>query len=165
MTKGCHSLALVLGKTKMMTNFHTVIFINATVEKTWEAFVQPDQFFKAFYNANIKSSFKVGDRIEYAGMYDGQESVHIYGKILEYEAGKLLAYTDHPGPMYADNHAALESRVRVTFEATNACTKLSLTNDQFSKDNPMQAEAQQWYLILSNLKTWIETGQLMNIKN
>ncbi len=29
----------------------------------------------------------------------------------------------------------------------------------------MAAEAKQWYLILSNLKTWMETGQLMQLGN
>ena len=30
----------------------------------------------------------------------------------------------------------------------------------FQKNNPMKKEAKQWFLILSNLKTWIETGNL-----
>ncbi len=67
--------------------------------------------------------------------------------------------------MYQENHAELSSRVKVTFEEMGPATRLCLTNYQFSKDNPMAAEAKQWYLILSNLKTWIETGQLMQLGN
>lgn len=146
-----------------MTDFYTEIFINASCEKVWKAFVEPNQFFMAFYGANIQSSFAIGDRIEYAGIYEGKETVHIYGEILEFEKERWLAYTDHPGPMYHENHAALKSRVKVTFEAIGPSTRLALTNDEFSEDNPMAAEAKQWYLILSNLKTWIETGQLMQL--
>lgn len=149
----------------MLMDFYTEMYINAPTEKVWAAFVEPDQFFMAFYQANIRSTFKIGERIEYVGMYQGQETVHIYREILEYEKGKLLSYTDHPGPMYRENHGELQSRVRVTFEPMGQSTRLTLTNDLFTENNPMQEEAQQWYLILSNLKTWVESGNLMNLPN
>lgn len=148
-----------------MKDFYTEIYINAPSDKVWSAFVEPNQFFMAFYQAGIRSSFQIGERIEYTGVYAGKETVHIYGEVLEYEKSKLLAYTDHPGPMYQLNHAALQSRVRVTFESLGPSTCLTLTNDQFNENNPMQEEAKQWYLILSYLKTWIETGDLMNLPN
>ena len=148
-----------------MTDFYTETYINASLERVWEAFVDANQFFMAFYGADIQSSFEIGDRIEYSGIYEGKHSVHIYGKVLEYEKGKLLSYTDHPGPTYMENHEDLVSRVKVSFEEKGEITRLSVINDQFSENNPMQEEAKQWYLILSNLKTWIETGQLMNTQN
>lgn len=148
-----------------MEDFYTEIFINTPSDRVWKAFVGPNQFFMAFYQADIRSTFKIGDRIEYTGIYEGQEAVHIYGEVLEYERGKLLSYTDHPGPMYKANHVDMQSRVRVTFESLGQSTRLTLTNDQFTKNNPMQEEAKQWYLILSNLKTWLETGNLMDIPN
>lgn len=144
-------------------DFYTEIFINASTEKVWKAFIEPNQFFMAFYAADIRSTFAIGDRIEYAGLYNGEPTVHIYGEILEYEQGKLLAYTDHPGPMFHENHADLKARVRVTFQAMGDSTQITLTNDQFAENNPMAAEAKQWYLILSNLKTWVETGELMKL--
>jgi len=147
-----------------MKSFYTEIFINAEPQKVWDTFVNPNQFFMAFYGANIKSTFKIGERIEYSGLYEGQETVQIYGEILEYEKGKLLSYTDHPGPMYRENHAELVSRVKVTFEPIGPSTRITLTNDQFSENNPMEAEASQWYLILSNFKTYVELGSLMNLK-
>ena len=155
---------LVWEKLSTMKDFFTEIYLNASKKKVWEAFVEPHQFFEAFYGANIQSSFQLGDRLEFSGVHEGKSVVHIYGKVLEYEEGSLLAYTDHPGPMYHEDHAKLESRVRVSFEEVGAGTRLRLINDQFSPNNPMQAEAQQWYLILSNLKTWVETGTLMNLE-
>ncbi|WP_375582780.1 SRPBCC domain-containing protein [Cyclobacterium xiamenense] len=148
-----------------MKDFYTEIFINAPSDQVWKAFVGPNQFFMAFFQADIRSTFKTGDRIEYAGMCKGQEVVYIYGEVLEYEEGKLLSYTDHPRPIYKENHADLQSRVRVTLESLGQSTRMTLKNDQFTKDNPMQEEARQWYLILSNFKTWLETGNLMDIPN
>jgi len=147
-----------------MKDFYTEIFINAPTDKVWNSFVSTNEFFMAFYGANIKSTFKKGDSIEYVGQYEGKEIVHIYGEILEYEQGKLLSYTDHPGPMYNEKHADLVSRIRITFDQIGQSTRLTLTNDQFSENNPMREKADQWYLILSNLKTYIETGKLMKIE-
>lgn len=147
-----------------MKDFYTEIYIEAPTEKVWNAFVLPNQFFMAFYGANIKSSFIIGDRIEYVGEYEGKETVHIYGKILEYDENKILSYTDHPGPTYNEKHAKLVSRIRVTFEPFGKITKLTLTNDEFSENNPMREKAEQWYLILSNLKTYVETGKIMKIE-
>ncbi len=147
-----------------MKDFYTEIYIEAPTEEVWNAFVLPNQFFMAFYGANIKSSFKIGDRIEYVGEYEGKETVHIYGEILEYDENKILSYTDHPGPTYNEKHAELVSRIRVTFEPFGKITKLTLTNDQFSENNPMREKADQWYLILSNLKTYVEKGNLMKIE-
>lgn len=73
-----------------MIDFYTEIYINAPLEKVWEAFVEPNQFFMAFYQADIRSTFKIGEKIEYAGIYQGQETVHIYGEILEYEKGNFF---------------------------------------------------------------------------
>lgn len=147
-----------------MKDFYTEIYINSSPEKVWNAFVGENQFFMAFSRANIKSSFNVGERIEYSGMYEGHETVHIYGEVLEYEKGRILAYTDHPGPMYNENHDKLVSRVKVTFEPVGQSTKLTLTNNHFSENNPLAEKAGMWYLILSNLKTYIETGKLMNLE-
>lgn len=78
---------------------------------------------------------------------------------------ELISYTDHPGPMYKENHAELKSRIKATFELIGQSTHITMTYDQFSDNNPMQDEAKQGYLILSNLKYWIETGQLMDLEN
>lgn len=147
-----------------MKDFYAEIYINAPTDKVWNSFVLPNEFFMAFYGANINSTFNKGDKIEYVGEYEGKETVHIYGEILEYEQGKLLSYTDHPGPMYNEKHAELVSRIRITFDPIGLSTKLTLTNDKFSKNNPMRKKADQWYLILSNLKTYVETGELMKIE-
>ncbi|MGD1848013.1 MAG: SRPBCC domain-containing protein [Salibacteraceae bacterium] len=148
-----------------MKDFYTEVYINASSEKVWQAFVAPQQFFMAFYRANISSTFEIGDRIAFVGSHEGQEMVHSYGEVLGYEPGKLLSYTEHPGPSYQENHQEMTSRVTVNITPVGEATCLTLSSDQFSANNPMREAAEQWYLILSNLKTWVETGQLMTLPN
>jgi uncharacterized protein YndB with AHSA1/START domain len=142
-------------------DFYTEIYIDAPREQVWDAFVGHGSFFQAFYGAELRSSFEIGAPLEYSAMVEGNASVHIYGEVLAYAPQTLLAYTDHPGPMYAPNHADLVSHVRITWDTVGSATRLTLTNDQFSENNPMRKEATQWYLILSNFKTFVETGHLM----
>ncbi len=142
-------------------DFYTEIYIQAPRERVWDAFVGHGSFFHAYYGAELRSSFEIGTPLEYSGMVEADHTVHIYGEVLAYVPQTLLAYTDHPGPMYAANHADLVSRVRITWETVGSATRLTLTNDQFSENNSMHKEAAQWYLILSNFKTFVETGHLM----
>jgi uncharacterized protein YndB with AHSA1/START domain len=142
-------------------DFYTEIYVQAPRGQVWDAFVGLGKFFNAFYGAEIRSSFEVGAPLEYSGLVEGEMVVHIYGEVLAYVPQTVLAYTDHPGPMYAANHADLLSRVQLTFDTVGAATKVTVTNDQFSENNPMRKEAAQWYMILSNFKTFVETGQLM----
>ncbi len=123
------------------------IYINAPTKKVWQAFVEPNQFFMSFFGADIRSSFQIGEKIEYSGVYKATKQF-----IFKYLILALNWYT-------------LKSRVKVIFSEIGESTQISLTNDQFSENNPMKDEAKQLYLILSNLKTCIETGNLMNIPN
>ena len=144
-------------------DFYTEIFINANPEIVWQTFLSKDGFFKSFFGTEIQTNFSIGDKIEFVSVNGEERIVHIYGEILEYEQYKILAYTDHPGPIYYDNHAELKSRVKITLEPIGQVTKLTLTNDQFS-DDTLKKEASQWWLILSNFKTFLETGTLMKLK-
>lgn len=142
-------------------NFYTEIFVNADPEVVWKTFLSKDGFFKSFFGTEIESTFEIGDGIEFVSLNGNERTVHIYGKILEYVPNKILAYTDHPGSIYYENHAELESRVKITLEPVGKVTRLTLTNDQFGENNPLEKEASQWWLILSNFKTFLETGNLM----
>jgi signal transduction histidine kinase len=42
---------------------------------------------------------------------EGDETVHVYGKILDFEPNKIFSYTEHPGPSYNPDHASLETRI------------------------------------------------------
>ena len=145
-------------------DFYTEIYINAKPESVWRIFFSKEGFYKSFYGTEIQSTYIVGDKIEFVSEMDGQKIVHIYGNILESVENKILAYTDHPGPIYSDKHSELISRVKISFHQIGQATRLTLTNDQFSKDNPLITKSNQWWLLLSNLKTFIEIGELMSMK-
>ncbi|MDF2651940.1 MAG: polyketide cyclase [Paenibacillus sp.] len=141
-----------------------VFYIGANPEQVWDVLVNPEKSFKAFLGGVIRSTYRVGDDIKFVGPGgDGKETVHIYGKVLDYQPARVLSYTDHPGPSHYAQHAEMESRVTLTLEPVGSCTKLHLINDQWTVDNPLYSKTEQyWWKILSNIKTIAETGKSLD---
>ncbi|MDQ8734969.1 SRPBCC family protein [Paenibacillus sp. LHD-38] len=136
-------------------------YIGAAPEKVWAAFVSPEGTRATFFGCVIDSTFEEGSSFRYVGPgTDGDETVHIYGTILAYEENKIFSVLEHPGPSYRPNHAELESTITFTLEPVGETTKLVLTNNQFTENHPsLETVDSQWWMILSNLKTYIETGK------
>lgn len=141
-----------------------VLYINASPENVWNVFVSEEGTKAIFFGSILKSTFEIGAPYEYVGPgNDGDETVHVYGKILAFEPNKLMSYTEHPGPSYRENHAELETRVTLTLEKVGHCTKLTLVNDQWPENHPSyESTKESWPMILSNVKTYVESGQTLD---
>jgi uncharacterized protein YndB with AHSA1/START domain len=139
-------------------------YIDATPEAIWKILVEPEGTRKIFFGCVLKSTFEIGDPYEYVGPgNDGHDIVHVYGSILAYEPYKVMSYTEHPGPTYNPNHAQLETRVTLTLETVGKCTKLTLVNDQWTENHPSYKNTEShWWMILSNIKTYAETGKTLD---
>ncbi|WP_141505509.1 SRPBCC family protein [Paenibacillus luteus] len=145
-------------------DFKYEFYIGAAPEKVWEALVLPEGTKQTFFGCVINSAFEVGSSYQYVGPgTDGDETVHIYGTILAYEENKIFTVLEHPGPAYRPNHAELESRIAFMLEEVGATTKLTVINDQFTENHPsLETVDSQWWMILNNLKTYVETGKSLD---
>lgn len=141
-------------------------YIGAKPEDVWEILVSPEGTKKTFYGCTIRSTFEIGETLEYVGPgNDGEETVHVYGKVLAFEPHKTFSFLEHPGPSYYYNHAELGSRITFTLEPVGKCTKLTLVNDQWTESHPGHDNADQaWWMILSNIKTLAETGRTLEME-
>jgi uncharacterized protein YndB with AHSA1/START domain len=141
-----------------------VLYIGAKPEDVWQVFVSPEGTKAIFFGCILKSTFEIGASYEYIGPgNDGDETVHVYGKVLAFEPNQVMSYTEHPGPSYRDNHAELETRVTLTLETVGNCTKLTLVNDQWPENHPSYDNTKEsWPMILSNIKTYAEMGKTLD---
>ncbi|MFF2874865.1 SRPBCC family protein [Gottfriedia sp. NPDC057991] len=139
-------------------------YIGAKPEKVWNIFVSPEGTKAIFFGCILKSTFEAGAKYEYIGPgEDGDHTVHVYGEILAFEPHKMMSYTEHPGPVYRENHAELETRITLTLEEMGECTKLTLVNDQWPESHPSYENTKStWPMILSNVKTYAETGKTLD---
>ncbi|NDI36890.1 SRPBCC family protein [Chengkuizengella sediminis] len=147
-----------------MNNLKYEFYIDAQPEQVWNTLVSPEGTRKTFFGCVINSTFKEEDSFAYVGPgKEGDETVHVYGKILAFEPNKVFSYMEHPGSSYHANHEELESRVTFTLESVGKCTKLTLVNDQWTANHPAYQNAEQhWWMILSNIKTVTETGNVLD---
>lgn len=139
-------------------------YIHAKPEEVWQALVSPAGTKAAYFGTVINSTFEVGSDYAYVGPgTDGDETIHVYGKILKFEPHQVLSYTEHPGPSYNPKHAELETRMTYTLEPVGSTTKLTLVNDQWTDGHPsFQSAAGSWPMILSSIKTFAETGKSLD---
>jgi hypothetical protein len=137
-----------------------VFYIGAKTEDVWNTLISPFETKKIFFGAEVQSSFQIGSPIKYVGPGNaGNETVHIYGKVLEFESNKKFTHTYIVGDTYSIGHQKFESSVSFELESLGTCTKLTLIHDHWTKDDPTYENTSKgWWIILCNLKTLLETG-------
>ena len=133
------------------------IYIRTTPERLWEAITDPDIRSKYNFGAGVVSDWTVGSRLEMgvaeAGLQLGE------GEILEVDPPHRLVHT--MTALWGDDVKG-EGASRVTWEITqveDSC-KLVVTHDELREGANEQLYG-GWPMILSGLKTWLETGELL----
>lgn len=146
-------------------DLHFEFYIGATPEQVWHVLISDEGVSNTFFGSTIQSTFQVGDDLAYVGPGNtGDQTVHVYGKLLEFEPNRLFSFSEHPGPTYYDNHAELKSRVTITLDPIGTCTKLTLIQDQWTDNHPSYANASKsWPMMLSMIKTYAETGKRLEL--
>ena len=140
-------------------------YIAGTPEEVWKALISPEGTKQIYYGSVILSTFQVGDLLEYVGPgVDGDKTLHVYGNVLEYEPNQVLRFTHYPGKSYLkDDDHAFESRISYFLEPIGSCTKLTLIHDQWKEgDSTYENSEKDWWMILSNTKTLVETGNVLD---
>ena len=131
------------------------IYIRTTPERLWEAITDPEIRAKYNFGARIASDWTPGSRYEmsHPGGLLGE------GEVLEVDPPRRLVHT--MTALWGDDVKA-EGASRVTWEieqVADSC-RLTVTHDQLREGANEQLYG-GWPMILSGLKTWLETGELL----
>ncbi len=132
------------------------IYIRTSPERLWEAITDPEIRSKYNFGARVISDWSVGSRFE----MDSPGGLLGEGEILEVDPPRRLVHS-----MLAlwGEDVKSEGTSRVTWEITpigdDSC-RLTVVHDQLREGANDQLYG-GWPMILSGLKTWLETGQLL----
>jgi uncharacterized protein YndB with AHSA1/START domain len=144
-------------KTRMETTMEKVfeIYIKTTPERLWEAITDPDIRSKYNFGARQRSDWTPGSRYE---MWSpGAPDLLGEGQNLEVDPPRKLVQT-----MVAlwgeDVKSEGTSRVTWEIEPVRDSCRLTVTHDQLREGANEQLYG-GWPMILSGLKTWLETGE------
>jgi uncharacterized protein YndB with AHSA1/START domain/DNA-binding transcriptional ArsR family regulator len=131
------------------------IYIKATPERVWGAITDPAIRAKYNFGAGARSDWKVGSRVELqAGDFLLGE-----GDVLEVDPPRRLVHTmlAHFSP---EAEAEGYSRVTWELEPVGDSCHLTVVHDQM-RDGACEQIYGGWPMILSGLKTWLESGELL----
>jgi DNA-binding transcriptional ArsR family regulator len=133
------------------------IYIRTTPERLWEAITDPVTRAKYHFGASIESDWAVGS--PYRLGQPAAERPLVEGENLVVERPNRLVQTMRAlwGP---DAERAGTSRVTWEIEPVGDSCRLTVIHDQLSPDAPAELYG-GWPMILSGLKTWLETGQTL----
>ncbi len=132
------------------------VFIRAPREKVWDAITKPEFTRRYFFDSEATRPWKVGEMQLFAEHGTGRLLVD--GEVIEYNRPKRLV---HGWTVHYDEGLTAEGPSRVTYELeeTNGVTKLTAIHDDFPNGSKVYDNvAGGWPLVLSGLKTLVETG-------
>jgi uncharacterized protein YndB with AHSA1/START domain len=133
------------------------IYIKTTPERLWEAITDSDIRSKYNFGVQIDTDWKRGSKFETS--HPGNSGPLGEGEILEIDPPRRLVQS-----MRAlwDDDVKKEGTSRVTWEIEkvgDSCC-LTVTHDQL-REGANEELYGGWPMILSGLKTWLETGELL----
>jgi uncharacterized protein YndB with AHSA1/START domain len=131
------------------------IYIKTTPERLWEAITDHEQRTKYNFGAGVASDWKVGSRYELS--HPEGPLLLAEGEILAADPPRRLVHT--MVALWGDDVKS-EGSSRVTWEieqVADSC-RLTVIHDQL-RDGANDQLFGGWPMILSGLKTWLETGE------
>jgi uncharacterized protein YndB with AHSA1/START domain/DNA-binding transcriptional ArsR family regulator len=133
------------------------IYIRTTPERLWQAIVDPQIRSKYNFGAGVTSDWTPGARLELG--HPGTPGLLGDGEVLEADPPRRLVHT--MTALWSDEvKSAGPSRVTWEIEQVADSCRLIVTHDQLREDANDQIFG-GWPMILSGLKTWLETGELL----
>jgi uncharacterized protein YndB with AHSA1/START domain/biotin operon repressor len=141
--------------------------LEATVEKVFEIYIRtrPERLWQAITDPAVRQRYQFGARVEsswtsgstYQVVHPDAPRALIEGENLEVDPPRRLVQSYRA---VWDDDIAAEATSRVTWEIEpvgDSC-RLTVTHDQLA-ENADPRPYGGWPMILSGLKTWLETGQ------
>ncbi|MBV8561789.1 MAG: SRPBCC family protein [Actinobacteria bacterium] len=136
------------------------VWIKATPEQVWDAITKPEFTGKYFFGSQVDSSFEPG--ADFRSWSPDREQLWVDGVVEEADPPRRLSHTWRA--LYNEETAA-EEHSRVTWEiepGESGVTKLTVVHDRLEAAPKTAASvAGGWSLILSSMKSLLETGEAL----
>ncbi|MFD1677700.1 SRPBCC family protein [Alicyclobacillus fodiniaquatilis] len=140
-----------------------VTYIATTSEKLWRALTEGEFTSQYFFSRRIKSDWQVGAPVHY---HRPNGDLDVFGEVLAANPYTHLSYTwsvpgdvterEEPTRVTFDIESIDETTVKLTLKHENL-----LPEDWFEEGQGFYGYNNGWPAILSNLKTYMETGKAL----
>lgn len=142
-------------------DFVYVTYIQAPIEKIWEALMSPEFTRQYWFNNEISSTWKEGAPITY--VMNGETKMD--GKVLKVERPNLLSYTFHETNGAASHEPPTTVTIKLDQELGTKTVQLTVTHTDFVANSKHRTSISNgWPAVLSGLKTLLETGEVLKFE-
>ena len=131
------------------------IVMNTSVEKVWNALINPELIKKYMFGTQVKSDWKEGSEITWSGEWKGK-SYQDKGNILKIIPLQQLQYT-HFSPLTGKEDKPENYHTVTIYLTKNADkTHVLLSQDNNTTEKDKDHSEKNWQMMLSGLKDVIE---------
>ena len=130
-------------------------YIKTTPQKLWDALTNPEMTRLYYYGGRVQADLRVGGRFYYL---DPKGEVNLDGEVLEIDPPRKLVTTFKATWSPPEGET---TRVMYEIEPMGAVCKFTVTHFDYEKS--MAGVETGWPIIIAGLKTWLETGEPLNI--
>ncbi|NMG38784.1 polyketide cyclase [Chelativorans sp. ZYF759] len=146
--------------TRETTSFVYVTYISSTPEKVFEAITKPD-IAKRYWGHENVSDWRPGSKWEHIRAND-ERTVELVGKVIEASPPTRLVIS-WANASQAEDPAA-HSRVTFDIVEYDDMVRLTVSHDELEAGSGMaNGISKGWPAVLSSLKSFLETGQGLDI--
>jgi uncharacterized protein YndB with AHSA1/START domain len=141
-------------------SFVYVTYITSTPEKVWNALIDPALTKQYWFDHRNVSDWSAGSPWQHIDDEDG--AVDVAGTVLESDAPRRLVLSWAAPDTIGDADAT--SRVTFDLETESGVVKLTVTHDDLIPESGMaRSVAHGWPMVLSGLKSILETGHSLTM--
>ena len=134
--------------------FVYVIYIESTPEAVWRALTDEDMTAEYWGHSNV-SDWQVGSGWEHRRTV-GSHIADVVGTVLESDSPSRLVTTWMP-----PDETAAPTKVTFDIESYGAIVRLTVTHEDLPDEDDRASAAAGWSAVLSNLKSFLETGRTL----
>ena len=143
-----------MAQTTDKPTFVYVTYIHSTPEKVWEALTDADLTAAYWGHSNV-SDWQKGSRWEHTRT-DGSGIVDVEGEVIDAVPPRRLVIT-----FGGADDAGKPTVVTFDIEQHHDIVRLTVTHDGLVDPSDFRAVSAGWPAVLSNLKSLLETGQVL----
>lgn len=144
--------------TEPVPDYVYTTYISATPEQVWHALTDRELTGR-FWGHTQVSEWAVGSRVDHVRT-DGSGIADASGHVVEIDRPRRLAF-EFDDPQRFDDPTFKPSVVAFDIEPGDDIVKLTVTQTSLSSPDEFHAVSQGWPAVLANLKTLLETGDVL----
>lgn len=146
----------------LIAKTHTTI--NTSIDKVWDAFVNPDTIKKYMFDTTVISDWKEGSKITWKGEWNGKP-YEDKGTILQFKPTTKLQYNhfspltgqpDVPENYHTVTVELADTRLAGATGQEGTQTIVTLSQDKNATEQEKEHSEQNWMMMLSALKKLLE---------